>query len=399
MKRINLKHMVMGGCAMMVSAGVVLAQDSVSKSAGTVWDDPDSFWVQNIKILGRFQYQYAHIEGTGSDGRDFSYDSDEFRRVWLGMRADLLKSMRIQGQWDIVDDGHPKGDSRTFDSQIWELFGTVDLGHQLQFDDDTLVAGYGRRILQMGGEWHTSSTKIKTVERSAIANKIWPDDTEASNPNGFWLAGGGRSLKFNAGVFSTETSEGLAGWESGAIYYADVVAELPNSHTEIIVDGFYQDVSSGDEVLADGLEWASSLSLAYNPDLWYLLLNAVYGNNGSQDDPEREDDFWGVVILPSCYIWKDRLEGVMRYEYMGAENPRGASINSRYAGRAAKKDDIVLDEGGRGDRQQSIYLGINYYIYGHRMKVMSGIEYEEMKSRSDSVYDGWTVYAAFRTYL
>jgi phosphate-selective porin OprO/OprP len=269
----------------------------------------------------------------------------------------------------------------------------------MQFDDDALVAGYGRHILKMGGEWYASSTKIKTVERSAIANKIWPDDTESSNPNGFWLASESKALKLNAGVFSTETSEGLAGWESGSIYYADFIASIPDSPAKIILDGFYQDVSAGDEVLADGLEWVTSVSLDYSPDRWYLLLNAVYGNNGSQDDPEREDDFWGFVVLPSCYIWQDRLEGVMRYEYMGAENSRGASINSRYAGRAAKKDDIVLDEGGRGDRQQSIYLGINYYLCGHRLKVMSGIEYEEMKSRGDSVYDGWTAYAAFRTYL
>lgn len=140
------------------------------KNIGTLRDTPDSLWIQRVQILGRFQYQYAYIEGSGSDKKSFSYDSDEFRRVWIGARVDFLKSIRVQGQWDIVDDDdRPKGGSRTFDTQIWELFTTVNINSLLQIDNDnTFTAGYGRRILHMGGEWHNSSTKIKTVERSIL---------------------------------------------------------------------------------------------------------------------------------------------------------------------------------------------------------------------------------------
>jgi phosphate-selective porin OprO/OprP len=279
------------------------------------------------------------------------------------------------------------------------LFGTLDLAGVMQLEDWLVMdVGYGRSILQMGGEWHTSSTRIKTVERSAIANKIWPDDTEASNPNGFWFESGNKKVLLTAGAFSTETSEGLAGWNSGVMYYGSLLATLPQS-CKFILDGFYQDVSEGDEVLADGVEWVSSLALDIDPEQWYLLLNAVYGNNGDQEDVEREGDFWGIVILPARYLWRDRLEGVLRYEYQGAEEPFGASINSRYAGRAAQKGDVVLDSGGRGDRQQSLYMGLNYYICGHRMKFMSGVEYEEMKSSGRDVYDGWTFFLAFRAHL
>ena len=45
-----------------------------------------------------------------------------------------------------------------------------------------LQLGYGAREVNMSAEWNVSSKSIKTVERSAISNKIWGYDAEFSNP-------------------------------------------------------------------------------------------------------------------------------------------------------------------------------------------------------------------------
>jgi hypothetical protein len=370
------------------------------KDSPVIYDNPDSSWIQAFRILGRFQYQFAHINGTGSDGKGFTYDTDEFRRVWLGGRVKMLKYIEAEGQWILIKDGRPKGEPRTSDHQIWELFATFNAGDALGFSDESkLLAGYGRSIINMGGEWNRSSTKIKTVERSAIANKIWLDDNEASNPTGVWLDGARNGWEFTTGLFSTETSEGLADWTGGILYYGNIIGNIRDSDIKLIIDGFYQDVEYDRDTLADGVEWVTSAAVEYAPKNWTLLLDTIYGNNGEQSELEKEGDFWGVVILPSHYIWRDRLEAVMRYEYQGAENPQGASLNSRYAGRAEKKGDVILDNGGRGDRHQSIYAGFNYYICGNQLKIMTGIEYEQMKSQGTDIYDGWTFFTALRTYL
>ncbi len=370
------------------------------RDAGALYSNAENKWVQELRLLGRFQYQLARVDGTGSDGRGFNYDTDEFRRVWLGARARLLQYVEAEAQWIMIKDGKPKGNPRTSDGQIWEMFSTLDLGGPLAFNDENrLSAGYGRRILPMGAEWHTSSTKIKTVERSAIANKIWPDDGEASNPTGVWLEGGRGPWDLTAGAASTETSEGLADWTGGTLYYGNVTGALGDIPARIILDGFYQDAVAGYDTLAGGLEWVASAAVEYAPESWSILFNVVYGDNGEQSDPEREGDFWGLVILPSRYVWKDCLETVLRYEYQGAENPRGASLNSRYAGYAGKRGDATLAGGGRGDKHQSLYLGFNYYFCGDRLKLMSGIEYERMQSEGADEYEGWTCFAAFRSHL
>jgi phosphate-selective porin OprO/OprP len=372
----------------------------VLSDAPLIWDAPDSAWIQSVRILGRFQYQYAHIDGTGSDGRDFDYNTDEFRRVWLGAGIDAVKSLHIQGQWILIKDGTPKGGDREFDNQMWELYATLNAAEYIAIDGlKELLAGYGRRIVHMGAEWHTSSTKIKTVERSAIANKIWPDDNESSNPTGAWLESRYGSTDFTLGAFSSETSEGLADWNGGTLYYASLTQKIGKTPADIILDGFYQDTDDGHDTLAGGVRWVSSAAVEYSSGSGYFTINTIYGNNGTQSEPEREGDFWALVLLPSYYIWRDKLEAVMRYEYQAAENPLGADINSRYAGRAEKKGDVFLEQNGRGDRHQSFYLGLNYYLCGHRLKLMSGIEYEDMQSRGSHVYDGMTGFLAMRMHL
>ena len=46
---------------------------------------------------------------------------------------------------------------------------------------------------------------------------------------------------------------------------------------------------------------------------------------------------------------------------------------------------------GRGDRYQEIYLGANYYFYGHKLKLQSGAQWADME---DSANDGGT-YSGF----
>ena len=36
---------------------------------------------------------------------------------------------------------------------------------------------------------------------------------------------------------------------------------------------------------------------------------------------------------------------------------------------------------GRGDRYQEIYLGANYYFYGHKLKLQSGAQWADMDDR------------------
>jgi phosphate-selective porin OprO/OprP len=47
---------------------------------------------------------------------------------------------------------------------------------------------------------------------------------------------------------------------------------------------------------------------------------------------------------------------------------------------------------GRGDRYNEIYGGVNYFFYGHKLKLQTGVQYAEMddSAHDGGAYDGWS---------
>jgi phosphate-selective porin OprO/OprP len=47
---------------------------------------------------------------------------------------------------------------------------------------------------------------------------------------------------------------------------------------------------------------------------------------------------------------------------------------------------------GKGDEYQEIYAGLNYYLYGHKLKLQTGLTYSMMEDSANDggKYDGWT---------
>jgi len=382
------------------------------KSLGKLYSDPGHPWFQELKLFSRLQYQYAHVDGSAGAGGDFNYQTDEFRRMYIGGSARLFQHLTISGQANYFDDDKARGgDSRDVEFQhMWDLYAKFDAGRALGLQAfDALRFGYGAREVNMSAEWNQSSKVIKTVERSAISNKIWPHDREFSNPTGFWMEGANGPLAWTAGVFTTTQEDWIANWTDGQLYYLKFLYDLANhigaDLSQVLWTMFYQDVEPGDDALAGGVEWTTSLSMRYGRGPWELLVEGIYGKNGDTTSSgnvttgNRQGDFWGIVILPSFWIVKDRLEAVARYQYQGAEEPQGIRIYSRYARRADVDSNLLLPNGGRADEHHSAYAGLNYYFCGNNAKVMAGLQYDSAESNGTEVFEGWTTFLAFRTFF
>ncbi len=376
------------------------------ETGGTLYSNSEHPLIQEFKIFGRLQYQLSTLDGEDSFGDDVGYDTDEFRRTRFGASMKLLKHLKISAEFeDVVVDNVPRGGDRDLDlAQLWHAYAVLDLKGAFQLSGvDGLKIGYGRREVNVAEEWNVSSKKIRTIERSAIANKIWPHDNLFSNPVGLWLEGEQGLLAWEVGVFSTTTDEWFAGWDDGQLYYINLQYDFSDrtglEGSDLILAGFYQDADLDEERLAGGVEWASSLGLRFAQDRWALALNGVVGDNGEQSNPAREGTFWGVVVSPSYWLIKDRLEGVLQYQYQGSEEDQGVRINSRYVRRAASTGDAVLINGGRGDEHHSFYAGLSYYICGHHLKLMGGVEYNDISSDGTQVFEGWMGHLGLRTYF
>jgi hypothetical protein len=84
---------------------------------------------------------------------------------------------------------------------------------------------------------------------------------------------------------------------------------------------------------------------------------------------------------------------VLRYQFAASEGTHGLDLQLRY------EQKVV--HGGFGNRYNAVFAGINYLIYDNMLKLMTGIEYSNMKdfSLNFNTFTGWTYFAGVRVYF
>ena len=85
----------------------------------------------------------------------------------------------------------------------------------------------------------------------------------------------------------------------------------------------------------------------------------------------------------------DRLQLVGRYSLSASNADDGLRLLSRYDRRAVPTGSEF------GNNHQEFYAGLNYYFYGHKLKVMSGLSYADFDSVNGNT-SVVTASAAFR---
>jgi hypothetical protein len=362
------------------------------KTIGKFYKNEDDPYIQELKFSGRLQAQYGYIDGEDIDGNNFDEGIDEIRRLRFGAEVKFLNGFKIKGEMNLVDDRAKNGEGRDYKFKDWDqLKLSYSQKDVAGFDKAGLT--YGRHKVGIGHEAYTSSKKIKTVERSALSNKIY---------NGRWT---GFTLNLERGnwqgtigYFGQDKSEESHAWGSinqGSSYYLRSAWDL--NHGDLAFDFFHNADNKDDLVKYD---WVASLSYETEIANWNLVVNTIYGDNGGseyQSQASREGNFYGLVIMPSTYIIEDRLEFVARYTYQASEEDEGIRANSRYF-RTPEEISEADVNGGRGDSHHSIYTGLNYFLCGHNSKVMVGAEYETLDTANGDA-DATTLWAAYRMYF
>lgn len=370
---------------------------------GTLYSNDENPYVQKIRLEGRFQYQVGYLDGSDVNGRNYNEGYDEFRRVRLGMEVGFLQYFGAKVVLNMVADERNASGGGPLDwgyADFDEALLSFDLGKALGGQPfDKLKLSYGRKKFTFGQESHTSSTKLLTVERSAISNKVYG----GYRPTGVTLDATKGKWSFGAGLFSSTTdgedNESFNGWQDGVIYYLNAGYQV-NKQLSLGADFVYNDanVAAGEDSVLD-YQWATSLNAKYDAGSWGVIGDFIYGDNGDGrlgHGASRGGDFWGVMVMPYCWLYKDKLQAVAQYQYQGSDQPEGVRVNSRYGRARGTGGDSGIDvNSGRGDSHHSVYGGLNYYICGHNAKIQAGIEYQTMDTPKGD-FDTITYLVGFR---
>jgi phosphate-selective porin OprO/OprP len=96
-----------------------------------------------------------------------------------------------------------------------------------------------------------------------------------------------------------------------------------------------------------------------------------------------QSDLWGLMAMPFVNA-TGKLQFVGRYTFVESDEPNGVRLATYESGAV----------NGRGDRYNELYFGANYYFYGHKLKLQSGLQVADMRDRAGDggEYDGtaWT---------
>ena len=322
------------------------------------YDEPNSNTLKKFAFTGRLQGDYYNF-----DSSDWGSDSDfSWRRFRVGFKASFFDGLTLHSEADMnLNDPAPLYKKLTDSNLAWASPGGTTIK-------------VGRQSAPFTLDGATSSKKLYTLERSKISGNLgFPKEYFP----GITFSGKRNNWEYLAGLFSSDHGpEFDEAFDYGRFALFSVgynfKENLGMDNALVRLDYVNQEQDLTNKT-PDHKNVASLVAKFEKGDfhLWTdLSLSDGFGS---------QNDLIGLQLMP-FYDITDRTQVVFRYTYLKSSG--GDSI------RLSKYEKGLF--GMKGNEAGEMFLGINRYLYGHKLKWQNGIQYTEMDRESGSEgYDGW----------
>ena len=329
---------------------------------GRVYKNDQNEVLQELWLLGRYHGQHHWTEA--STGEDDAYETRRFR---LGTQAKLFKKMTVHAQM-------------VSGSNIDPFYnGFTELWAQWAFTPEFAIS-IGQQKNRFTHDRNASSRYLNYLERSMLTNMFNVDYTPALTAQGKI-----DQLTYYTGFFTNATGrdvgEALTEVDSGYSYIGAVYYEIGRSlgMDTVTLYGSYlhSDFNSNATNMNrfdDGLSSALILTKG-RMGVVTEVSTGIGSDNGSAV---------GLNLQPS-YFFNQKWQIATRYQLAYSDNAQGLVPQKRYEKPAGLTP---------GDFYQAGYVGLNYYIAKHRLKLMNGVEYSNMSGQ-----EAWTASSMVRFYF
>lgn len=341
-----------------------------------LYKDSSNPYIQKLAFTGRAQFDYALIDGEGASSKsgviddDLDYDEFNTRRLRAGFKATLFKDFTAHIEADFDPDGDP----------LYQRLTDAYIGWQ---PCDEFGIKVGKQGMGFTLDGKTSSKELLAIDRSNLTNNFW--FTNEYIP-GVSVGGKKDNWHYTAGVFSQGEEDGEFGnFDAGTSWLASVGYDFSGMMDAkvamLALDYVYnEDTPSSPSLFTNrSFDNVVSLNFSYEKDAFGVRSDLSAGDGfGSQET------MWGLSVMP-YYNITDKLQAVFRYTFIDSDGDNGVRF-ARYETEPMR--------GTKGDQYQEAYLGLNYYIYGHKLKVQTGLQYVSMRDEANDGgdFDGlaWT---------
>ena len=318
--------------------------------------------VQRVLLSGRFHYEFATLDADQGDHHEWNV-----RRFRIGPRITLFKTVTFHTEVELDPQRHDPFYVRFTDFYVqWTKSGQFALT-------------VGKQGVPFTVDGATSSRELLTIDRSNLANNLWFPQEYIP---GVSVSGRRAPWTYRVGVFSAGAMDREFGEFSGGPFTLGVLgydfAGALGAKEALLTGNYVYQHPDRDNTFTRSFEHIGSINFRFEDDAW-----GARGDVSAGAGYLGQSDMWALMAMP-FYNVTDKLQLVARYTYIDSEGPNGIRL-------ATYESRIVP---GRGDEYTELYLGGNYYFYGHRLKVQTGLQFADMNDRANDggEYSGvsWT---------
>ncbi len=342
-------------------------------SYAVLYDQPDANFFQKFALTGRAQYEYVYADAEQGD-----FEDSLWRRFRFGAKIDFADDWRfhLEADFDLEFEEEAGGDrqgqgryNRLTDAYLaWDLHDDWQLKLLKQSAGFTL-------------DGYTSSKSLLTSERNNLTNNLW---FTAEYFTGITASGNCGTLSCKGGVFSSDGSDELSEFNAGYFSLLNVSHDLGEmlNQEALKLSAFY--VYNDRDDAASTPEYSNIVSLVaqWQDGPWGLSTDLSHGWGYAE-----QSDVLGLVAMP-YYNFSEHWQLVLRYTWLRSDEDAGVRFG-RY------EREIV---GIRGDRYREFFAGVNWYLYGHKLKWQTGFKESRMDDAANAGgdYDGWEIVSGIR---
>ena len=309
--------------------------------------------VQSVLFSGRFQYEFAAVDADQGTHNEWNV-----RRTRLGVKTELFNQLTVH-----IEAGFDPQERDPFYKRLTDTY--VEW-----VASDAFALTVGKQGVPFTMDGSTSSKELLTIDRSNLANNMWfPQEYMP----GVSAAGGRANWVYQLGVYTGGAANREFGEFDGSAFTHlslgyDLSEALGVADALLSANYVYQDPDSLNTFTRE-LQHVASVNFRLEDDRWGIRSDVSTGFGYL-----RQSDLWSVMAMPFFNL-TPRFQVIGRYTYIDSEAVNGIRL-ARYESQATA---------GRGDRYNEFYVGINYYFYGHKLKLQSGVKFADM---NDSAADG-----------
>ncbi len=335
-------------------------------------------------MVGQLQTQYAYGSddsgnyGTADRPKEGNWGDIEVRRFRLGMKGRLFDKLTFLNLTDLYPDLSPRVYKRTAETYFTWM------------ENDAFALSAGKTELKFDREQEYSSRDFLPFERSALGNMFYGGELTGAWASGSGIGGG---WLYFLGAYSNDREDEWTHFDGGAMILAKIGYNYTARTSFDLAEAKMQYLRNTDPGYAASAACLPSPSYSDCISISNQLVSGPYGltteflwGNGANGRP----DVWGLSAMPT-YSVSEKLQLITTFEVARSGGDNGVFLPSRYEALSPGTGDQS------GDAYFAGYAGLNYYISGQKLKLMSGVKYSYLDGGpGGGDFNGWTLLAGVR---